>query len=283
MSFEAVNAVIQHSRAQGPAYTLLLIVATHADKHTATCHPSRETLCREARLGCDRTTKRYLDALEKLGELIMVRGNGRGNLTTYTINLPGVLSRGKGDSQMPPFNGQERVTDSSGKGDKSAQKDDINLSPFNETERVTIETERVTNFEERVTNSSGKGDKWAGAYKDIEPLGTKGTKERETRANAPAPAVSEIFAETFGRQPSIDAQARLASVTDLPVWREVMVAWRANSWSPRNVDAMVREYEKRVKRARDAPVREMSTRTRQNLAAVEQAIAMYGEGNESKN
>lgn len=164
-----MDAVKLHSKAEGTAYTLLLIIATRADEEKFSCHPSRELLCKESRIKCERTLIRQLKTLEDLGELTLQRGSGRGNLTSYTINLPGK----KGDTQMSPFS--ENVSEME-KGDKLSIKDDSMVSPFNSAERVT-------NSAERVTSEVIKGDKLTCAYIDIEPSGNqKESKERETRA-----------------------------------------------------------------------------------------------------
>lgn len=60
--------------------------------------------------------------------------------------------------------------------------------------------------------------------------------------------VSTIYAAQYGHDPPIYGLERLAGVTDLAIWREVMVAWKSNGWRPNNFDAMAREYKQRAER-----------------------------------
>lgn len=60
--------------------------------------------------------------------------------------------------------------------------------------------------------------------------------------------VSTIYEANYGHPPPIYGLERLAEVTDLELWREVMVAWKANAWRLNNFDAMAREYKARAER-----------------------------------
>lgn len=79
----------------------------------------------------------------------------------------------------------------------------------------------------------------------MEPSESVSAREPET--------VSTLYEANYGHAPPIFGLERLGAITDLDVWREVMIAWKANGWRPNNFDAMAREYKARVERkARDA-------------------------------
>lgn len=161
MSHQAVTAVMKHSRTTGTERLVLMVIATHADKETFSCFPSREELALAANMS-ERNLLRYLQAIAQTGELVMRQGNGRGNLTTYTLNLPGR----KGDDMSSSFSKAERVTKKGDKPERVTEKADNMTTPFNEPER-----ERVTEKEDNMASpfTGEKGDKSACAYKDIEP------------------------------------------------------------------------------------------------------------------
>lgn len=167
MSWQALKAVMEHSRTKGMDRMIMLVIATHADKDTFSCFPSREQLAAEANMS-ERNLVRCLESLEKTGEIAIKRGNGRGNLTTYTIILP---SR-KDDNMSSSFTGEKRVTEKGDKSERVTKKGDSMLTPFD-----GIEPERVTEKGDNMSSpfTSRKGDKPACAYKDIElNIGTLG-------------------------------------------------------------------------------------------------------------
>jgi predicted transcriptional regulator len=146
MSYQAVESVMKYSRTKAEARLVLMVIATHASADTFTASAGYELISSEANLS-ERTLIRYIKELEKTGELLIVRGNGKGNFTRYTIALPQVA---KGDNSLHPLDA-ERVT---AKGDKIAP----------------IEPQRVTNEPSKGDKIEPKGDKTSGAYIDIEPL-----------------------------------------------------------------------------------------------------------------
>lgn len=154
MSYQAVSAVLAHSRATGSDRLVLLVLASHASKETFECYTGRDLLCKEAAMS-ERNLIYCLKRLEEAEELTINRGNGRGNLTSYTINLEPVEESERVQSAAP-FIAQERVQ--------------------NPAERVQepapLKTERVQPVVERVQNPVIKGAKVVSAYKDIEPSGT---------------------------------------------------------------------------------------------------------------
>lgn len=75
MSVQAMSYVIDNSRQKREAYTLMLMIANHADRYGRNAFPSISTLAGECRTS-DRNIKRILPVLEASGELRIYRGEG---------------------------------------------------------------------------------------------------------------------------------------------------------------------------------------------------------------
>ena len=259
---------------------ILMVIATHAGAEDYLTIVGHETIAQEANLS-ERTLTRYLNELEKTSELAIIRGNGKGRLTSYKIDLP---KWEKGDNNCHPSE-RQRVT---GKGDKSAKadsicqpldtaKDDNNCHP-SQTQRVTNHIKRVTESTPKGDRNEPKGDKTPEAYMDIEPwdhgtieetieentlthgkgdtrchpLPETGQKESESAEALPIEITktpAEILSEICGRQLDIYSTERVnAEVTDLKIWREVVSNWRLD-YGPEGThraSKMLEAYRKRV-------------------------------------
>lgn len=97
MSIQAANWVISHSQAKGGEYTVLLMIALHANSVGTGAWPSLETLANEARLS-RRQVIRCIKNLVELGELKVQVGHG-----PYGTNLYS-LTKLAGDTMSPPAN-----------------------------------------------------------------------------------------------------------------------------------------------------------------------------------
>lgn len=84
MSWQAVEAVQERSRARGGARLVLLAIASHADPETGEAWPSLATIAQKAGLGV-RQTQVHLRRLETSGELFTTLGQGRNHTTRYRI------------------------------------------------------------------------------------------------------------------------------------------------------------------------------------------------------
>jgi hypothetical protein len=84
MSYNAVRAVIDRSKAKGSARLLLVILAEHLNEKTRRCDPSVATLAREANT-TPRTVARLLAELKVDGEIEIATGGGRNHCNAYTI------------------------------------------------------------------------------------------------------------------------------------------------------------------------------------------------------
>jgi hypothetical protein len=173
VSNEAQTWVIRHSQHRGAAYTVLLMIANHANPQGENSFPSVPTLAFEARVS-ERQVTRVLPELEASGELVIVaRKSGQGNRLRFSLPhvRPWVESqqgekrgRGrppKGDMVSPfkPLN-PDMVSPLKGdmvssKGDIHATKDDIRtpearVNPFNQKEpreRRAPARDGINNFE----------------------------------------------------------------------------------------------------------------------------------------
>jgi len=110
MSVQAMSYVIDNSRQTGVAYTLMLMIANHADRYGRNSFPSIPTLAGECRT-YERSIKRILPVLETSGELKIYRNEGPYGTHIFEV----VLSVG-GDATSPGG-----VTQGHPGGDKSGQ------------------------------------------------------------------------------------------------------------------------------------------------------------------
>jgi hypothetical protein len=96
MSFRVVNRVRDHSRAEGSARLVLLVMASYADD-AGHCHPNVATLAHGANLS-RRAVLYNLQALRHLGELVpVVPGGGRWRATRCHIEVgPPAVEKGNG-------------------------------------------------------------------------------------------------------------------------------------------------------------------------------------------
>lgn len=101
MSWQATTAVVEHSKARGSDYTVLLMLANHAHADGTNAHPSTETLAREARVSV-RTVQGALKRLQALGEVVCVPNGGPRGVNRYAILLPirGVVPADAAPPQM---------------------------------------------------------------------------------------------------------------------------------------------------------------------------------------
>jgi helix-turn-helix protein len=116
MSISTVAQVRSSSKSHGSARTLLLIIASHVNPDTGWAWPSLNTLAHETGLQRRRTID-LIQILERLGELEVRRGQGRGHVNFYRIIVPAEPGE---KVQSPPRKGAilptEKVQSSARKG-----------------------------------------------------------------------------------------------------------------------------------------------------------------------
>jgi hypothetical protein len=116
MSISTVAQVRTSSKSKGSARTLLLVIASHVNPDTGWAWPSLDTLAQETGLKRRRTID-LIHILERLGELEVRRGQGRGHVNFYRVTV----STEK--VQSPPRKGAippaEKVQSSARKGARS--------------------------------------------------------------------------------------------------------------------------------------------------------------------
>jgi hypothetical protein len=84
MSHQAFTWVLEESRSTLGARLVLLSIASHANREGHNAWPSVETIALEARVS-RRDVFYCLKSLEESGELVIVRGAGRGNVNHYEL------------------------------------------------------------------------------------------------------------------------------------------------------------------------------------------------------
>jgi Helix-turn-helix domain len=133
VSIKVMTEVWDSSSAKGGARLVLLALADHANDE-GYCYPSLSRLARKSRLS-ERNVQFILRDLETRGELVILRGSGRGNVNTYWVLPPMTVARLKLEGKTlksfhPLATLEQRVKDST----QSVQID---------AERVKVEAQRV--------------------------------------------------------------------------------------------------------------------------------------------
>ena len=86
MSISTVAQVRTSSKSHGSARTLLLVIASHVNPDTGWAWPSLDTLAHETGVKRRRTID-LIHLLERLGELEVRRGQGRGHVNFYRVHV----------------------------------------------------------------------------------------------------------------------------------------------------------------------------------------------------
>jgi biotin operon repressor len=86
MSFDAIDAVLKRSRQRSGPLLVLLVIAYYINRITKIAWPSISTLARKAGMS-ERNVQRCVRALEKAGELEVIRNQGRRGSNIYRILL----------------------------------------------------------------------------------------------------------------------------------------------------------------------------------------------------
>jgi hypothetical protein len=107
MSNTTVAQVRSSSQSKGSARLLLFVIASHVNPDTGLAWPSLETLAREVALTRRRVIQ-LVHLLEALGELTVRRGQGRGHVNFYRVNLP-VREKVKSPTQKGEVSASEKV------------------------------------------------------------------------------------------------------------------------------------------------------------------------------
>ena len=99
MSVQAMAWVLEKSESRLAARLVLLAIANHADSGGLNAWPSIRLIAAEARV-TDRQAQRVIRELDKMGELIILAGQGPKGTNAYV--LPHVTTAPRGDNLSPP-------------------------------------------------------------------------------------------------------------------------------------------------------------------------------------
>ncbi len=308
MSHKVVDRVIKHSSATRGTYTVLLMIAERAnDQGVAWC--SRSDIATRARIS-ERQVKRAIAKLEASGELLVLRGAGRGNTNIYGI-VAGLDHEGREAvaSQMRQVAG---AAYRNGKGDISGRKGDT-VSSFSCPEKGTFEHEKGTFVTKKGTLATEKGTSMSPEPLEpsIEPSrepvegaasaapapppeppqekATGGKQKRRKRGNGKSPYADHpavlAYREVFQLWPA-KAQMKLVAerVGDDPqrleLWRQALEAWALRGYSPRNLLGML-DFLEHPERWRDQsrapPKRERAGSKPRGFSAIEEYMRRRGE------
>jgi hypothetical protein len=227
MSYQAVDAVMQRSQTAGSERLLLMVIATHADAETLTAYLGETTLCKEANMK-ERNLRYTLAKLKASGELQCIIGGGRGRANLYSITLPAQSDKGAIDCPVP---NNQSVTETGQQAAPLADPKGQSIAGFEEVKRGNLSSEKGQSVTET-------GQQAAPQPEEPERTG----EGEEPRARDPRgypfddPAVG-MFVELMNPDPElpIEYATRIAEyVTDLPLWREVLVIFSANGYRGRD-------------------------------------------------
>lgn len=156
MSYQAVNAVLKFSKSKNGARLVILVIAAHANAQGKDAWPNEQTICAEAQLG-ERAVRYAIRELEKLGELVVNGGHGRGIHRQYEIKLP-IAKEGQDlpllHLVLTPNSDSEKGENSTEKGAESAPK------------KRAEGNKRGKTRQKKGQNWTGKGAKFDGLYKE---------------------------------------------------------------------------------------------------------------------
>lgn len=278
MSIECVRAVLESgNKLKGNARLLMLAIAEHADKDGIAC-PGNILLASETAM-CERQVQRQIVKLAESGDLEIIQvGNGRGikrilriainTLKGDTICHPLIAKEDaeqsvKGDNMLSPFSekdGEKRVTFETKKGDISSVKGDI----FDIKGDIAMSPEPLTNNQLLEPTAREHARKPLVTHKPRFSNNSTSTKRAQPPIETDSPHVNdrlfvngfipagkggtavEIFYERYSiRECKLSAPLEddiAAAVTDLELWRSVVVAWQKAGYKPTNLTGQLDWY-----------------------------------------
>lgn len=248
MSVKVMNMVWQHSQLKGSALLLLLAIADNAND-AGEAYPSVDTLAQKIRMSA-RQVQRLIPELERRGELVYVKGGGRGRMHYFAILL---------DALKPRL----VVTDTS---DNPRQ--DVTLSENKRRQDVTdYQTERVTFEQERVTSEGLKGDisgtpptppyKAEPLEPSLEPKPTTTTARASDDSDPFETEAVKLYVKLMRPEPGLaihQAELIASEVSRLDIWRNVLVLFagnehRGSDGTARRVGYALDRYRREVEKA----------------------------------
>jgi hypothetical protein len=228
-----MEAVLNHSKAEGGARLVLISIASHADDNGANAYPGVKRICEQTKLS-ERAVKYGLKELLTLGEISTESVGGGRIPSSYRVNLP---------IENKPARGAKRDTP----GVQNEAFRGANTAPLISNEGCKME-------QAGVQNTTGRGAKYDIAYKEepeIEPeIEPEKREENHDNQDALAPALSplrfalveicrlpetlspKVYADLCAVASALEAQARSPDAV-----REFGRRWFADDWRGKRGDA----------------------------------------------
>jgi hypothetical protein len=265
VSYQAMEAVLQHSVAEGAARLVLLSIASHANDKGAQAYPGVKRLCAQTRLS-ERSVKYALKDLLNSGE-IEIEAIGGGNVASgYRLTLP-----------------------IEGKAKKEAKRDKYTPIPVqplhpSSANSAPLQTLHPCKTEQAgVQNTTEGGAKHDIAYKEepeLEPVKRTGGK-REARKRAEHPPSVEVVRLVMNRFPDKALWTRITQTLgenpDEQLLRDCWTEWVARGYSKINFAWLFDWYPNGIPANRNGTQARSSnnwqqSKTAGNEAAAEEAI-----------
>jgi hypothetical protein len=133
MSISTVAQVRSSSKSTRSARTLLLVIASHVNPDTGWAWPSLDTLAHETGLQRRRTID-LIHILERLGELEVRRGQGRGHVNFYRVHVT-PEEKVQSSPRKGAISPAEKVQSPARKGAMSQREKVQSVAPKRESER----------------------------------------------------------------------------------------------------------------------------------------------------
>lgn len=84
MSYKDVDRFLEHTTLDGKAWQVMAVICHHANFEAGVAWPSQDTLATKAKCST-KTVQRAVQQAVAAGELVVIPGRGRGNLTRYVV------------------------------------------------------------------------------------------------------------------------------------------------------------------------------------------------------
>lgn len=183
MSVQCMSDVFKYSRSKLGARLVLLSIANHANAEGVDSWPSILSIGEEAGLS-EREVRYSIRKLEEMGELVTIRGVGRGNSNVYRVTVAPekrvIVAPEKKGANIAPIVGDENEGVSTTKGANSA--------PITKEEKGQSATVKgAKSVTQKGQSATIKGAKSVGAYKELTILNHPDNQPEPSRARARPP------------------------------------------------------------------------------------------------
>jgi hypothetical protein len=143
--------VREHSRATGTVRFLLYLLADYTDDRDGFAYPSLPTLKRDLKVD-RRSVQRAIRSAERLGELRVEPGHGRGHFTRYYVQCGQPSLHAEKAASAPPIRSDEKAASTTEKAASASGKGGAGVAPTGKERNEAGKTTRPTRSDEWVAS-----------------------------------------------------------------------------------------------------------------------------------